>query len=157
ERLHVGQQAVSKTINQLEAELGVELVERTTREVRLTAAGRALLEAGLPALGAVDGAFEAAREAGRGLAGAGRVGASPSVGPGVRREAVEALRDGAPEVSVSVHEVRPAEVQRALRDRQLDLVLARTVRESTALETAALRPSPAVLHVPAGHRLAGRG
>lgn len=157
ERLHVGQQAVSKTINQLEAQLGVELVERTTREVRLTAAGQALLEAGRPALAAVDAAFHAAREAGRGLAGTVRIGASPSVGSAERGEAVAALRADAPDLSVSVHEVRPAEVRRALRDRQLDLVLARTVRESVDLETAALRPTPAVLHVPAGHRLAGRG
>ena len=39
ERLHLGQQAVSKSVRQLERELGVTLLERTTREVRLTAAG----------------------------------------------------------------------------------------------------------------------
>ena len=38
-RLFLGQQAVSKSIGQLERELGVMLLERTTREVRLTPAG----------------------------------------------------------------------------------------------------------------------
>lgn len=39
ERLHLAQQAVSKSVRQLERELGVELLERTTREVRLTPPG----------------------------------------------------------------------------------------------------------------------
>ena len=74
ERLFVGQQAVSKSVRQLERELGVELVERTTHDVRLTAAGAALLEAGRPALAAAEEAFAAAREAGHGLTGTIRVG-----------------------------------------------------------------------------------
>jgi DNA-binding transcriptional LysR family regulator len=48
ERLHLGQQAVSKSVRQLERELGVTLLERTTREVRLTPAGAALLARSAP-------------------------------------------------------------------------------------------------------------
>ncbi len=73
ERLHLGQQAVSKTVSQLERELGVELLERTTREVRLTTAGSALLARGREALVAADAAFDVARAVGRGLAGAATV------------------------------------------------------------------------------------
>src|SRR5918911_4249309 len=69
ELLHLTQQTVSKTVQDLERELGVELLERTTREVRLTAAGAALLEAGPAALTAVEGAFARAREVGAGLSG----------------------------------------------------------------------------------------
>jgi DNA-binding transcriptional LysR family regulator len=50
ERLHMGQQAVSKSVRALEREFGVELLERTTREVRLTDAGAALLADGRRAL-----------------------------------------------------------------------------------------------------------
>jgi DNA-binding transcriptional LysR family regulator len=157
ERLFVGQQAVSKTVRQLERELGVELVERTTHDVRLTAAGAALLEAGRPALAAAEAAFAAAREAGQGLAGTIRVGVSPAVGPLDRQEAVEALRRDAPEVSVAVLEVRPRDVRRMLRAREVDLVLARTSDRSPDVDSAALRPTPAVLCVPEGHRLDGAG
>ena len=157
ERLFVGQQAVSKSVRQLERELGVELVERTTHDVRLTAAGAALLEAGRPALAAADAAFAAAREAGRGLRGTIRVGASPAVSPLDRQEAVDVLRRDAPEVSVSILEVRPRDVRRLLRARELDLVLARTSPTGPDIESAALRPTPAILCVPAGHRLAGAG
>ena len=155
ERLFVGQQAVSKSVRQLERELGVELVERTTHDVRLTAAGAALLEAGRPALAAADAAFAAAREAGQGLTGTIRVGVSPAVSPLDRQEVVDVLRRGAPDVSVSLLEVRPRDVRRLLRARELDLVLARTSDDAPNVDSAALRPTPAVLCVPTGHRLAG--
>lgn len=41
ERLHVAQPPLSRTIKQLERDLGALLFERTTRSVRLTSAGRA--------------------------------------------------------------------------------------------------------------------
>jgi DNA-binding transcriptional LysR family regulator len=155
ERLFVGQQAVSKSVRQLERELGVELVERTTHDVRLTAAGAALLKAGRPALAAADAAFAAAREAGQGMTGTIRVGVSPAVSPLDRQEVVDVLRRGAPDVSVSLLEVRPRDVRRLLRARELDLVLARTSVDAPDVDSAALRPTPAVLCVPTGHRLAG--
>jgi DNA-binding transcriptional LysR family regulator len=157
ERLFVGQQAVSKSVRQLERELGVELVERTTHDVRLTSAGTALLDAGRPALSAAEAAFAAAREAGRGLTGTIRVGVSPAVSPLDRQEVVDVLRRGAPDVSVSLLEVRPRDVRRLLRARELDLVLARTSDDGPDVDSAALRPTPTVLCVPAGHRLAGHG
>jgi DNA-binding transcriptional LysR family regulator len=157
ERLFVGQQAVSKSVRQLERELGVELVERTTHDVRLTPAGAALLEAGRPALAAADAAFAAAREAGQGMTGTIRVGVSPAVSPLDRQEVVDVLRRGAPDLSVSLLEVRPRDVRRLLRARELDLVLARTSDEAPDVDSAALRPTPAVLCVPTGHRLAGAG
>ena len=94
EKLHMAQQAVSKGVAQLERELGVELLERTTREVRLTPAGAALLADGRDALAAVERAFAGAAEVGRGLSGTVRLGATPALGPGRarRRDAGAARR-----------------------------------------------------------------
>src|SRR4051812_47897591 len=155
ERLHLAQQAVSKSVRQFEDELGVPLLERTTRDVRLTPAGAALLESGRDAIAAADAAFTRARDVGRGLAGTVRVGVTPAIGPAVHEEAVRVLRDGAPELRVAAIEVRPGDVTRQLRERDLDLVLARVGVDSPDIDSAALRPTPAVLCVPAGHRLAG--
>jgi len=80
-RLHLAQQAVSKTVAQLEAELGVPLLERTTRDVRLTAGGAALLRSGRALLAAAEDAFSEAQHVGHGRAGTVRVGVSPAVGP----------------------------------------------------------------------------
>ncbi|MEU0597164.1 LysR substrate-binding domain-containing protein [Streptomyces sp. NPDC006393] len=44
ERLHMAQSPLSQQIRLLERDLGVRLFDRTTRSVRLTAAGKALLE-----------------------------------------------------------------------------------------------------------------
>ncbi|MFF2028137.1 LysR family transcriptional regulator, partial [Streptomyces sp. NPDC058171] len=43
ERLHVAQSPLSQTVRALERELGTDLFVRTTRSVRLTAAGEALV------------------------------------------------------------------------------------------------------------------
>jgi len=155
-RLHLGQQAVSKTVRQLERELGVTLLERTTREVRLTPAGAALLETAPGVLRAADAAFARAQEVGRGLSGTVRVGVSPAVGPSEREEVVRALREEAPELSVSLREVRPGQVHAALRSGEVAVVVARTAPAGSGIEGTALRPTAAELRVPAGHRLAGR-
>lgn len=64
-RLYVSQQAISRVIQQLERALGVRLFERTTRSVRLTAAGSALYPSAERSIAAAEEAFEAARRAGR--------------------------------------------------------------------------------------------
>lgn len=154
ERLHLAQQAVSKSVRQLERELGVELLQRTTREVRLTPAGAALLHHGREALAAAELAFAQARDVGLGLTGTVRVGVTPAVGPGLRDEVVRALRDGAPALAVSLLEVRPRDVARLLHDRELDVVIGRAPSSDPTVDGAPLRPSPLRLAVPEAHRLA---
>jgi LysR family transcriptional regulator, transcription activator of glutamate synthase operon len=55
EELHVAQSAVSHQIRRLEEELGVELLQRTTRSVQLTAAGRVAVARARAALAEADG------------------------------------------------------------------------------------------------------
>jgi DNA-binding transcriptional LysR family regulator len=156
ELLHLTQQTVSQTVRDLERELGVELLERTTREVRLTPAGAALLEAGPDALAGVEAAFARAREVGAGLAGVVRVGVTPAIGPTDRADVVRALRPPGADVSVALRDVRPAELRPMLRARELDLVLSRVSgARDPQLDRAELRPTPHALYVPDGHRLAG--
>ena len=50
EAVHVAQPSLSQAVRALEAELGVELFHRTSRSVRLTAAGEALIEPARQAL-----------------------------------------------------------------------------------------------------------
>jgi len=55
EELHVAQSAVSHQVRRLEQELGVELLQRTTRSVELTAAGRLAVARAQAALAEADG------------------------------------------------------------------------------------------------------
>jgi DNA-binding transcriptional LysR family regulator len=155
-RLHLGQQAVSKSVAQLERELGVALLTRTSRAVRLTAAGEALLADARELLAAADRAFARAREHGEGIAGSLVVGATPAVGPAVLNELARALSDGAPELSIALNQVRPGDTVALLRDGRADVVLSRGASPADEIVLTALAPTPAELLVPAGHRLGGR-
>ncbi|SEE46202.1 DNA-binding transcriptional regulator, LysR family [Streptomyces sp. 2131.1] len=90
--LHHTQSAVSRQIAGLERQLGVPLLERHARGVRLTPAGEAFRHHALATLNEADRAVRAAREAGdeafnRPLT----VGATPSLAAGIVPEAVRAL------------------------------------------------------------------
>jgi DNA-binding transcriptional LysR family regulator len=63
-RLMIAQPALSKAIRKLEQRLGVRLLERSSRHVRLTAAGEVLLDEGRRALDAVLAAARHAQQAG---------------------------------------------------------------------------------------------
>jgi DNA-binding transcriptional LysR family regulator len=69
QRLHMSQPPLSMQIKALERELGIGLLERTSRRVALTDAGRAFLERAKIILGAVEEAREVARGAEQGLQG----------------------------------------------------------------------------------------
>ncbi|MCB1487377.1 MAG: LysR family transcriptional regulator [Bauldia sp.] len=71
--LRVGQPAISKTINRLEAELGVRLIARTTRGLSATDAGQRFYERAVRAIEEADEAEIAARNADTGLSGRLRV------------------------------------------------------------------------------------
>jgi DNA-binding transcriptional LysR family regulator len=152
ERLHMAQQAVSKSVAQLERELGVELVERTSHEVRLTEAGERLRADAREVVSAADAAFTRARDHGRGLAGSLKVGATPAVGTRVLRDLARALHQDAPELSIALREIRPGEIATALRDGTADVVLSRTARAGD-LHTDTLAPTRAALVVPREHAL----
>jgi DNA-binding transcriptional LysR family regulator len=156
--LHLQQQSVSKTVRELERELGVELLERTTREVHVTQAGAALLESGRDVLRTADAAFARAREVGGGVAGLVRIGTTPPVGPTDVGDAVAALQATGPDVSVQLLELRPGDLHRALRAGEVDLVLARVAGVRVpGLDRAELRPTPLALCVAADHPLAAEG
>src|SRR4051812_47067959 len=65
ERLGMAQPPLSRAIRELERQLGVQLLERTTRQVALTAAGSVLLDDARRALDVVSAAARRARNAGQ--------------------------------------------------------------------------------------------
>jgi DNA-binding transcriptional LysR family regulator len=73
-RLHLSQSALSISIRALEKDLGTRLFERTSHEVALSDAGRALLPEARRILSCVDAARNAVGDVGSGLRGVFRVG-----------------------------------------------------------------------------------
>jgi DNA-binding transcriptional LysR family regulator len=106
---------------------------------------------------AADAAFARARGIGTGSVGLVRIGLSPAIGPLDRDDIVRALRPPGSDVSLALHEVRPADLRPLLRAHELDLALTRVSGErDETLHSARLRPTPVVLCVPAAHALASR-
>lgn len=154
-RLHVAQQSVSQQIRALESQLGATLFVRTTRGVRLTAAGTVLLREARPVLAQVERAVEAVRRAGRGEADELRVGFLASVANYMMPPVIRTFRARHPGTSLRAEEVTIARLVARLRDGRLDVGLSRPpLVDDLASEVILREPVAAVL--PEGHPLAGR-
>ncbi len=153
ERLRLAQPPLSKQIQNLEAELGARLLERSTRSVRLTAAGRVFLDEARLVLGAADRASQRARGAQQGLVGTLRIGVlAPSATNRLAR-ILRSYRQKYPGVEFSLFELTSLEQLHRLRADQLDVGLCRSPLGATDLESLFLEESPMVLAAPTGHRL----
>jgi DNA-binding transcriptional LysR family regulator len=134
ERLHVAQQTLSSTIQQLERELGVQLFERTTRRVEVTDAGRRLIEDAGPALDAVDSAWRHARGDGDAAAEL-RVAYSTTIGPKAIPVLHEATRRDLPEVRVTWWEMWSSDIPQAVSSGTYAIGLARFPLVDSELES----------------------
>ena len=160
ERLHMAQPPLSQQIRQLEDELGVTLLRRTTRRVDLTAAGEAYLARVRAILQAVDAAGDEATAhrqraggpAGRRMRRVGDVLPAAGPGPGAARAAAgRGLR--LPRRDAQCPTRSPPCV-----DGVIDLALLRPVRRPAPGRTSCCHrcARSGVVALPGGHRLAAR-
>jgi DNA-binding transcriptional LysR family regulator len=123
ERVHLTQQAVSKSIAQLEARLGVQLFERDGRNVTLTAFGE-LLRPHAQAVAAELRQFEDELDARLGVrAGRLRIGATPSTLGDIVPAALSRVEAAHPQLLVSVHTADWDSLARRLLRGEIDIVL----------------------------------
>jgi len=115
--------AVSQHLSVLEREAGVPLLERTGRRVRLTAAGRVLVDHAEGVLAGLEGAEAALAAARHGLTGTLRLGAFPSAARTLLPGALVALGRDHPGLELMVEEQDPAHAAEALRTGALDAAL----------------------------------
>ncbi|MEO6713756.1 MAG: LysR substrate-binding domain-containing protein [Mycobacteriales bacterium] len=156
ERLHMAQPPLSAAIRGLEEQLGVELLERTTREVKLTTAGRLLLERGRELLAQADALFDAVRAVEKAPTGRISIGVAPTARFGLAPELFAVCAAQAPGVMLYPREDTTGALMRELRQGRLDVVIGFCAPPDDALERERLRDEPAVIHVADDHRLAGR-
>lgn len=105
-------QAVSRALAELEASLGTQLIQRTTRTLHATPAGTAFLERIRPALADIAAAREAARAEGEALQGKLRIAGPPLLGASWLAPAAATFMQRWPGV----------EIELALSERAADLV-----------------------------------
>ncbi|WP_289017170.1 LysR family transcriptional regulator [uncultured Ornithinimicrobium sp.] len=156
EQLHLAQPAVSKSVRQLERELGVDLLVRTTRSVSLTPAGAEYADRARGVTARLAEAAVAARATADGRSGTLRLGVTGSATFGFLPALARAAATAMPDVSLQVRtEMLTPEQERALLDDQLDVGVLRLPTGSPDLEHVVVARERLVAALPAGHPSAG--
>ncbi|WP_421790798.1 LysR family transcriptional regulator [Hyphobacterium sp.] len=124
QKLAVTQPSLSKQLASMEVELGVRLFERTSRSVRLTAAGEQLLGEAKELLDAASAFKNKARRLGRKAGQRFKAGALPSIGAYLLPRFMERLRGERYDTRFSVREGVAAELLAKLADGEFDFVVA---------------------------------
>jgi DNA-binding transcriptional LysR family regulator len=154
ERLHIAQPPLSRQIQQLEAEFGAVLVDRDTRPLRLTEAGRLLYEQARLVLDRVEDMQAMMRR----LIGAERkrfvIGFVASTIYARLPSILRAFRAAAPHVDLSLVEMVTLDQIGALKEGRIDLGFGRIRFEDEAVRRTVLREEPLVAAIPAAHPLA---
>lgn len=148
ERLNMTQPPLSRQIQLLEHQVGTQLLERTSRSVRLTAAGRSLLPDAARLLRLADEAAATARRVASGSIGTLAIGFTAAAGYGLLPGLVREIRALSPGVRLTLKEMVSAAQLEALDARQLDLGLIRPPVEHGELATLPCAEEALVLALP---------
>jgi DNA-binding transcriptional LysR family regulator len=155
ERLHVVQPAVSKQIARLERELRVVLFDRSTRHVRITAAGERLLPEARAVLDAAAKVGRIASDIASGAEGMLRLGTSQGLGERLD-QVLDRLSTTVPRLRVRLSSAPLAERLAAVRSGELDAAFVRILGDAPGLELLPVWSEPLVVVLPAAHPLAGQ-
>jgi DNA-binding transcriptional LysR family regulator len=125
ERLHMTQPPLSRQIRLLEHHVGVQLLERNSRTVKLTAAGKAFFPEAARILRIAEEAAFTARRAARGEQGSLAIGFTSASGYSLLPEVVRRLRVRAPGIALTLKELVSTTQVELLNAGELDLGLMR--------------------------------
>jgi DNA-binding transcriptional LysR family regulator len=157
-REHIAQPALSQQIRRLEAEVGLALVERTTRKVALTGAGELLVARARHILSELEAATAELQTLAGVQGGRLSVGALHTMGPVDLSLLLASFHRNHPAVELTVREQSSEELAEMLRDDVIDLAfLSVTERiQSRGLQLHRLVSEELVAVLPTAHPLAGR-
>jgi len=119
----VSQSAFSNAIQALETTLGAQLVDRTNRNVTITATGQEVATQGRLVIRDAESLVEIARGGTEPLAGELRLGVIPTIAPFMLPQALPRLRKHYPKLELLLTEDQTERVYRRLMDGELDVVL----------------------------------
>jgi len=147
-RLHISQPPLTRQIQQLEEQLGVQLFRRTHRGVELTDAGRVFYDDARNILGMTERAIERSSKAAQGLLGRVDLAIFGSGIFGVIPRLIRAFRESHPEVSIFLHNMVKDEQIDALHGRRITLAFNRLMRPIDGLVSETLLTEPLYVALP---------
>jgi DNA-binding transcriptional LysR family regulator len=154
-KLHISQPALSAQIQALEAEVGVELLARTRRSVRLTRSGEVFLRNAEAILQMAEEAKAEAQRVAAGEAGHLKIGFVASAALQLVPSIVLAFRRNHPRVTLDLLNIRTTDQITMLQQRTLDAGFLRLPSSGKDLVITPIHSERFVLVVPEGHRVAG--
>lgn len=155
-RLHLAQPSLSQQLQRLERDVGVELVSRTSHEVRLTPAGEAFRTEAERIVGRAARAVEAAKAAAQGHSGTVNVGFNFPAGLSVLPQTLARLAAEHPKVLAQLWERRSGPQVDALLNDDLDVGFVYGAPRPAQLESRELLSLPVVAVVGTQHPWARR-
>jgi LysR family transcriptional regulator, benzoate and cis,cis-muconate-responsive activator of ben and cat genes len=153
ERLNLDQSALTRRIQKLEQQLGFRLLERTTREVALTPAGRSLYEANLDLLRGYGRAVEAARLVAQGKTGELRLAYMSFAATLQMPQLVSQFRALHPHVALRLSYIRTQGQKLALASDEIDVGLMIGPFDHPDFETLTIADEPLCLIASRDHPL----
>ncbi|MDB5899755.1 MAG: Transcriptional regulator, LysR family [Ramlibacter sp.] len=156
ERLHVSQPPLSVAVQRLEADIGVQLLDRNRHGVKLTPAGEAFLLEARRTLAHANLAVEIAQRAASGKVGTLRLSFVPSAGIDVVPRLLRAFRKDHADVKLILRGETSAHQLAGLAQGSVDVgIVVPPLQESRELRVQAFSEEELVLAVPGMHPLAG--
>ncbi|MEL6281406.1 MAG: LysR substrate-binding domain-containing protein [Pseudomonadota bacterium] len=140
-RAGVTQSVLSVQIKRLEEELGVALLNRTTRAVRLTHAGRNFLFEARAVLDRVDESVRVARALAAGKEHVLRVGLTTVAAFSSAPEAIGRFREAHPEIEIQIREMGTVDQESALATNELDVAFLHPPLDHPDIAVLSRRPS----------------
>ena len=150
EACFVTQSTLSAGLRDLEALLGVTLVERTRRLVRFTALGEKIADKAVRVLREAEELAEMARAEGQPLHGELRMGVIPTIAPFLLPAMLPRLRSEWPDLKLYLREETSSAACEALHRGQLDCVLLALPFGCGEVESASLFDDPLYVAFPPG-------
>ncbi|MGF6527968.1 LysR family transcriptional regulator [Variovorax sp. PvP013] len=154
EQMHIAQPPLSRQIQLLEDELGVQLLHRNSRPVRLTEAGRVFHEQALQVLHRVDQMKRGARQASLNQRQSISIAYVPSTLYGGLPMLVRKFRQRHPDTDIHLIDLSSEQQISELKAGRIDLGFGRIRSRDTTVARTVLREERLVLAVPPGTPLA---
>ncbi len=123
QRCFVSQPTLSGQLKKLENELGVLLVERSTRQVAMTDVGKAVAEQARDILAQVKGIREIAQTSQDVMAGELQLGLIPTLAPYLLPQIMQQIHKQYPQLKLWLHEYQTAVLLEKLHRAELDLLI----------------------------------
>jgi LysR family hydrogen peroxide-inducible transcriptional activator len=152
----VSQPTLSTQIRKLEDELGVQLVERSPKNIMLTPVGEEIADRARLVLSDIDQIRAVARRSGNPAQGVLRLGLFPTLAPYFLPHVVPGIRERYPHLTLQLAEEKTETILNMLRQGGLDAGLLALPIHQDGLELETLFDEPFVVALPANHPLANK-